>query len=95
MLRSCGREVVSVCLKGCAKYGFCGGDNTVEDKSILQSVDEAPLGVAAVKGNGKPATLFIVPHTDGSEAKVFALSIRKKFKEEESNVTQSVYGNKK
>lgn len=94
MLRSCGREVVSVCLKGCAKYGFCGGDNTGEDKSILQSVDEAPLGVAAVKGNGKPATLFTVPHTDGGEAKVFALSIRKKFKEA-NGVTQSVYGNKK
>ncbi len=94
MLRSCGREVVSVCLKGCAKYGFCGGDNTVEDKSILQSVDEASLGVAAVKGDGKPATLFTVPHTDGGEAKVFALSIRKKFKDV-NGVTQSVYGNKK
>lgn len=94
MLRFCGREVVSVCLKGCAKYGFCGGDNTVEDKSVLQSVDEASLGVAAVKGNGKPATLFTVPYTDGSEAKVFALSIRKKFKEA-NGVTQSVYGNKK
>lgn len=94
MLRSCGREVVSVCLKGCAKYGFCGGDNTVDEKSVLQSVDEASLGVAAVKGNGKPATLFIVPHTDGGEAKVFALSIRKKFKEA-NGVTQSVYGNKK
>lgn len=35
MLRSCGREVVSVCLKGCAKYGFCGGDNTVDEKSVF------------------------------------------------------------
>ncbi len=94
MLRSCGGEVVSVCLKGCAKYGFCGGDNTVDEKSVLQSVEEAPLGVAAVKDNGKPATLFTIPHADGSESKVFALSIRKKFKEA-NGVTQSVYGNKK
>ena len=95
MLRSCGRGVVSICLKGCAKYGFCGGDNTVEDKSILQSVEEALLGVAAVKGNGKPATLFTIPHADGSEAKNFASSIRKKYKDEANGVTQSVYGNKK
>lgn len=95
MLRSCGREVVSICLKGCAKYGFCGGDNTVDEKSVLQSVEEAPLGVAAVKGNDKPATLFTIPHADGSEAKVFASLIRIKFKEEANGVTQSVYGNKK
>ena len=95
MLRSCGREVISVCLKGCVKYGFCGGDNTVDEKSVLQSVEEAPLGVAAVKDNGKPATLFTIPHADGSEAKVFALSIRKKYKEEANGVTQSVYGSKK
>ncbi len=94
MLRSCGREVVSICLKGCLNYGFCGGEKNVEDKSVLQSVDQSPLGVAAVKGNGKPATLFTVPHADGNEAKVFASSILKKFKEA-NGVTQSVYGNKK
>ena len=95
MLRACSREVVSVCLKGCEKCGFYGGGNTVDDKAVLQSADEAPLGVAAVKGNGKPATLLTIPHADGSEAKVFASLIRKKFKDEANGVTQSVYGNKK
>ena len=95
MLRSCSREVVSICLKGCAKCGFCGGDNIVDDKAVLQSVDDAPLGVAAIKCNGKPATLFTIPHADGSEAKAFALSIRKKFKDEANGVMQSVFGDKK